>query len=51
MEDFLKEYLTVVKLEKNLSDNSVASYESDLKKFLMFIEEKKYQIGAKLHQI
>ena len=41
MEDFLKEYLTVIKLEKNLSDNSVASYETDLKKFLEFIEGKK----------
>ena len=41
MEDFLKEYLTVLKLEKNLSDNSVSSYETDLKKFLDFIEEKK----------
>lgn len=41
MEDFLKEYLTVLKLEKNLSDNSVASYETDLKKFLAFIEGEK----------
>lgn len=41
MEDFLKEYLTVLKLEKNLSDNSVSSYETDLNKFLEFIKEKK----------
>lgn len=41
MQDFLKEYLSVIKLEKNLSDNSVASYGTDLNKFLEFIEEKK----------
>ncbi|KAB2841867.1 MAG: site-specific tyrosine recombinase XerD [Melioribacteraceae bacterium] len=41
MEDFLKEYLTVIKLEKNLSDNSVVSYEIDLKKFLEFAETNK----------
>ncbi len=42
-EQFLKEYLTILKLEKNLSDNSVASYENDIRKFLQFAEEK----GAK----
>lgn len=41
MEDFLKEYLTVIKLEKNLSDNSVVSYEIDLKKFLEYAETNK----------
>ncbi len=37
---FLKEYLTLLKLEKNLSDNSLASYENDIKNFLGFVEEK-----------
>lgn len=38
---FLQEYLAYLKLEKNLSEQSVVSYFSDLKKFLLFIEEKK----------
>ena len=37
MEPFLKEYLGLLKLEKNLSDNSVESYRSDLEKFLNFV--------------
>jgi integrase/recombinase XerD len=31
---FLKEYLSVLKLEKNLSDNTLNSYKNDLTKFL-----------------
>ncbi len=38
MNIFLKEYLTVLKLEKNLSENTVASYKSDISTFLKFIE-------------
>lgn len=39
MNQLIKEYLTVLKLEKNLSDNSVASYDFDLKKFLEFLDD------------
>jgi integrase/recombinase XerD len=35
MEQFLKEYLAYLRLEKNLSDNSVESYKNDLNKFLL----------------
>jgi len=38
---FLHEYLAYLKLEKNLSEQSVAAYFSDLKKFMLFVEEKK----------
>ncbi len=38
MNIFLKEYLTVLKLEKNLSENTVASYKNDITAFLKFIE-------------
>ena len=41
MEIFLKEYLSVLKLEKNLSDNTVASYKNDITSFLNFLEDKK----------
>lgn len=41
MERFLKEYLTILRLEKNLSDNSVSSYESDLKRFSEFLSQEK----------
>jgi len=36
MKELLKEYLALLKLEKNLSDNSVASYEFDLNKFINY---------------
>jgi len=35
---FLKEYFSVLKLEKNLSDNTVASYKNDLTSFVRFLE-------------
>ncbi|MFA8342278.1 MAG: site-specific tyrosine recombinase XerD [Rhodothermaceae bacterium] len=41
MEILLKEYLSILKLEKNLSDNSIASYRNDLEKFIRFCEIKK----------
>jgi len=36
MLDFLKEYLTLLKVEKNLSSNSISSYKSDLTKLFIF---------------
>jgi len=33
---FLKEYLSVLKLEKNLSENSLSAYRNDLNKFLQY---------------
>ena len=41
MKAFLKEYLSVLKLERNLSDNTVASYRNDINSLLHFLEEKK----------
>lgn len=41
MREFIDEYLTLLLLEKNLSENSVKSYKSDLFRFLTFLEEKK----------
>ena len=38
---FLKEYLSILKLEKNLSDNTVASYGNDINSFLQFVESRK----------
>lgn len=34
MEEFLKEYLTILRFEKNLADNTIKSYENDIKSFL-----------------
>lgn len=39
MREFLKEYLTFLKFEKNLSENSIQSYENDISKLLIFSEE------------
>ena len=41
MNIFLKEYLTVLKLEKNLSDNTVASYKNDIASLINFLDELK----------
>lgn len=41
MEIFLKEYLAVLKLERNLSANTLSSYKNDITTFLNFIKEKK----------
>jgi integrase/recombinase XerD len=38
MNELLKEYLTVLKLEKNLSQNTIDSYKNDIAKLLEFLE-------------
>jgi integrase/recombinase XerD len=40
MRAFLKEYLSILKLEKNLSDNTLHSYQNDLNKFIDFIQDE-----------
>jgi integrase/recombinase XerD len=37
MEEFLKEYLSILRFEKNLSENTVKSYEIDLRNFIEFV--------------
>ncbi|MGQ9644076.1 MAG: site-specific tyrosine recombinase XerD [Ignavibacterium sp.] len=39
MESFLREYLATLKIEKNLSENTINSYKSDLTSFLNFITQ------------
>lgn len=38
MKEFLKEYITILKLEKNLSSNSLNSYGFDLQKLIDYLE-------------
>jgi integrase/recombinase XerD len=38
MDLFLREYLNILRLEKNLSDNTIISYKNDLSVFISFIE-------------
>lgn len=40
MNKFLTEYLTILRFEKNLSDNTIHAYESDIKKLFSFLERK-----------
>lgn len=40
MKLFIREYLGLLKLEKNLSDNTITAYSNDLNAFNSFIEEK-----------
>jgi integrase/recombinase XerD len=37
---FLREYLGILKLEKNLSDNSIAAYKNDLSAFILFMKNE-----------
>ncbi len=39
MDDFLREYLAFLRLQKNLSDNTVNSYKNDISGFLNFVKE------------
>ncbi len=39
LNQFLKEYLAFLKFEKNLSPQSVSSYESDISKFLIYLHD------------
>lgn len=39
MDVFLKEYFGYLKLEKNLSDNTILSYKNDLSSFIHFLDE------------
>ena len=39
MDAFLKEYLTILRFEKNLSDNTVNSYRSDIEIFLNYLKD------------
>jgi integrase/recombinase XerD len=41
MDTFLKEYLAYLKLEKNLSGNTVSSYRNDISSFIRFLEQHK----------
>ena len=50
MNIFLKEYLSVLKLEKNLSDNTVASYKNDISSFLQFVESRKIEDPSAIKQ-
>ena len=50
MNVFLKEYLSVLKLEKNLSDNTVSSYKNDISSFLQFIESRRINDPSAIKQ-
>lgn len=39
MEEFVKEYLTILQYEKNLSANTTNAYRNDLKKFLAYLKK------------
>ena len=39
MEIFIREYLAMLKLERNLSENTIASYKNDLSSFLNFLKD------------
>jgi integrase/recombinase XerD len=48
MNIFLKEYLSHLKLEKNLSDNTISSYKNDISSFIRFLEQHKIDDPSKI---
>lgn len=48
MNEFLTEYLTILKLEYNLSENTVASYKNDITKFIAYAEDNKVFDAAEI---
>lgn len=48
MNEFLEEYCSLLKLEKNLSENTVASYKNDISAFINFIEKNKINDFSKI---
>jgi integrase/recombinase XerD len=41
MNDYLQQYLTYLKFEKNLSDNSVSSYKADLERYINYLNTQR----------
>jgi len=41
METFLEDYITILRVEKNLSSNSIEAYKRDLTRYIDFLEEEK----------
>lgn len=50
IETFLDEYLATLKFERNLSDNTVSSYRTDLTSFLNYIKEKEISDLSEIKQ-
>jgi integrase/recombinase XerD len=48
MEIFLREYLSSLELERNLSVNTIKSYQNDLNSLLYFLKEKKIEDPAEI---
>jgi len=40
MDLFLKEYLSSLKLERNLSENTISSYKNDIRTFIGFLSSR-----------
>ena len=41
MDTFLEDYITILRVEKNLSPNSIEAYKRDLTRYIDFLEEEK----------
>ncbi len=49
MEVFLKEYLAVLKLERNLADNTLTSYKNDITAFINFLKTEEVEDFAEVN--
>jgi integrase/recombinase XerD len=41
MNDLLDQYLSYLKFEKNLSENSISAYKTDLKRYINYLETQR----------
>jgi len=48
MEKFIKEFISILRYEKNLSDNTAKSYLSDLNRLLAYLEDKNINDWSKI---
>ncbi|MBJ12553.1 MAG: hypothetical protein CMG62_05665 [Candidatus Marinimicrobia bacterium] len=44
MKNFLFDYLKILKIERNFSQNTIKAYQSDLEKYLVYLNKKKNKI-------
>lgn len=50
MNSFLRDYLAVLKLEKNLSENTITSYRTDITAFIQFLSGSKIEDPSKIKE-
>ena len=48
MNEYLQQYLTFLRFEKNLSENSIQAYQQDLSRYIAFLESQDIQRAVQI---